>query len=299
MILIDTSTSCQNRKYAILIRMKLKAKKSASLLEVLEDFFPDSSKTTIRSWIKQGRITLQNKPLCHAHIPIAKNMSLSFEDKIKHASFGIKILYEDKDLVVIQKPAGLLSVATNFEEKETAHAALKSRQVSRRVLPVHRLDRETSGVMVFAYTQRAREGLKQQFHCHTMDRKYLALVEGCIDSKKGTWKSLLKEDANYFVSSHPEGKEAITHYEVIHQTKDYSALRLTLETGRKNQIRVQASEAGFPVVGDPKYGATHNPLKRLGLHAYFLSFTHPVTKKKMEFKSLVPPPFVKYFKRFT
>ena len=278
--------------------MKLKAKKSASLLEVLKDHFPDSSNTALRSWIKQGRIALRNKRLLKTHTPIKENTILSFESKVKYAAYGIKILYEDTDLVVLQKPSGLLSVATNYETKETVHATLKKRQVARKILPVHRLDRDTSGVMVFAYTERARASLKKQFYIHAMERKYLAIVENHLNGK-GTWKSLLREDANFFVSSHPDGQEAITHYEVIQNTGDFSSLLLTLETGRKNQIRVQASEAGFPVVGDEKYGAGTNPLKRLGLHAYFLSFVHPVTKKKMAFKSLIPPPFSKYFKRFS
>lgn len=277
--------------------MKLRAKKSDSLLEVLVELFPDSSKTTLRGWIKNGRIVRNGQLLRSSHIPIEEGAELSFEDKVKHTSFGIKILYEDKDLVVVQKPAGLLSVATNFEEKETVHAALKGRGVARRVLPVHRLDRETSGVMVFAYTERAKEGLKKQFHLHTMGRQYMAVLEGSMEEKKGLWKSLLKEDANYFVSSHPDGKEAITHYKVMGQKGDYTAVQVTLETGRKNQIRVHASEAGFPVVGDMKYGATKNPLRRLGLHASLLSFVHPVTKKKMEFKSLPPTTFNRYFKR--
>ncbi|MCB1067052.1 MAG: RluA family pseudouridine synthase [Simkania sp.] len=277
--------------------MQLKATKSASLLEVLEELFPDSSKTTLRSWIKNGRFIRDGQLLRSPQIVISKGTELSFEGKVKHSSFGIKILYEDKDIVVVQKPAGLLSVATHFEEKETVHAALKSRGVAKRVLPVHRLDRETSGVMVFAYTERAKEGLKKQFHLHTMGRQYLAVLEGSIEEKKGMWKSMLKEDANYFVSSHPEGKEAITHYKVVQRKGDYTAVQVTLETGRKNQIRAHASEAGFPVVGDMKYGATKNPLGRLGLHASLLSFIHPVTKKKMEFKSLPPPTFNRYFVR--
>ncbi|CCB89051.1 ribosomal large subunit pseudouridine synthase D [Simkania negevensis Z] len=297
MILIDIRTSCQNRKYVMIGAMQLKAKKSASLLEVLEELFPDSSKTTLRSWIKNGRFIRDGQLLRSPQIVISKGTELSFESKVKHSSFGIKILYEDKDIVVVQKPAGLLSVATHFEEKETVHAALKSRGVAKRVLPVHRLDRETSGVMVFAYTERAKEGLKKQFHLHTMGRQYLAVLEGSIEEKKGMWKSMLKEDANYFVSSHPEGKEAITHYKVVQRKGDYTAVQVTLETGRKNQIRAHASEAGFPVVGDMKYGATKNPLGRLGLHASLLSFIHPVTKKKMEFKSLPPPTFNRYFVR--
>ena len=275
--------------------MKLKAKKTAPLLEILGYLFPDSSKTTLRGWIKQGRIVIGGKRMRNAMVSVAENTLFSFEDKVKHAEFGIKILYEDKDLVVLQKPAGLLSVATKFEITETVHSTLKEHSTSRRVFPVHRLDRETSGVMVFAYTNEAKEGLKAQFQLHTIERRYLALVKGNMESSSGKWESFLKEDANYFVSSHPDGKRAITHYEVVKVTGPFTALKLSLETGRKNQIRVHASEAGFPIVGDQKYGASENPLKRLGLHAYHLSFIHPITKKKMEFSSLPPPSFKNYF----
>jgi len=277
--------------------MMMKAKKSAPLLEVLGELFPDSSKTMLRSWIKAGRIIISTKRICDARFPIATGTPISFDDKVKHARCGIKILYEDQNLIVLQKPVGLLSVSTHFEENETVHAILKERSSSSQVFPVHRLDREASGVMVFAYSPEAKEGLKEQFYSHSIKRQYLALLEGCMEKKKGKWESLLKEDKTYFVASHPDGKRAVTHYEVIDTTKQFTALNVWLETGRKNQIRVHTSEAGYPIVGDHKYGATQNPLKRLGLHAYHLSFIHPLTKKKMEFESFPPSPFGQYFKR--
>lgn len=242
-----------------------------------------------------GRIRLGNRLLFDPRASLKEGALLNFEDKVKRASHGIKILYEDKDLVVIEKPAGLLSVATDFEERETVHHALKGRFYRQQVFPVHRLDRETSGVMVLAYTREARAGLKKQFFHHSIKRQYLALVEGEVQEKKGKWESLLKEDANYFVSSHPEGKQAITYFEVVKIKRGCTALKLRLETGRKNQIRAQASEAGFPIVGDTKYGARGSPIKRLGLHAHFLSFMHPVRKKIMEFKSSHPSSFNVYF----
>lgn len=279
-----------------MIDMEFKAKKSAPLLEVLEELFPKSSKNRLKRWIKDGRIRVEKREIRDQNFPISKKMSLTLRNKTKHAPYGIKILYEDRDLVVLEKPPSLLSVATHFEEKETVHAVLKMGYRYQRVFPVHRLDRETSGVMVFAYSNRAKEDLKRQFYSHLIERGYLAIVEGHLETKKGKWESTLKENGNYFVSSHPRGKIAITHYEVVRTTNHFTSLKLRLETGRKNQIRAQASEAGFPVAGDLKYGSKKNPLKRLALHAHYLSFTHPIMKKKMVFNSPPPPPFNHLFR---
>lgn len=276
--------------------MKLKAAQSGSLLEILSALFPESSKRALRLWVKTGRITLGGQPVLNVNHLLSEGDLFNFEDKVKSTEEGIQIIYEDRDLVVIQKPAGVLSVATVFEKAETVHDILKRRYYRQRVFPVHRLDRETSGVMVFAYSAAAREGLKEQFQLHTIEREYLALVEGDMQEKKGIWESFLKEDANYYVSSHPKGKKAVTHFEVIKNGPTYSALKLRLQTGRKNQVRVHASEAGYPIVGDLKYGANLNPVNRLGLHAHYLAFIHPVTKKRLAFKSPVPPPLKKYFK---
>ncbi len=203
----------------------------------------------------------------------------------------LKILYEDRDLVVIDKPAGLLSVATDFELGRSAHSILKRRFHRPHITPVHRLDRETSGLLVFAHSDAARLGLKAQFEEHSIKREYRAIVYGILPEKKGTFESYLSEDARYFVrSGDPDrGKLAITHYEVIEQRKEQSVLRVFLETGRKNQIRVHLSEAGFPIVGDKKYGNEDDQAPRLYLHALELGFIHPVTQKELHFHS--PSPF--------
>jgi|JI9StandDraft_1071089.scaffolds.fasta_scaffold40609_3 23S rRNA pseudouridine1911/1915/1917 synthase len=196
---------------------------------------------------------------------------------------GILIYHEDRDIIVVEKPEGLLTVATNYTE-HSLHSIVKTWR--RRVWPVQRLDRETSGVIVFALNEESRDYLKEQFAEHSIEREYQGIVCGeLLDS--GTWQSRLKEDKNYFVRSHPHGEVAITHYEPLgYSSKKRTLVKFLLETGKKNQIRVHASEAGFPLLGDTKYG--NLSWKRLALHAHRLSFTHPVTKKRMAFTSPSP-----------
>ncbi len=269
-------------------------KKNQSLLEALLLLSPDSSKTTLRSWVEKGRVQVDGHPAKIPSQQVLPGQKVEVLRKTKFTREGIEILYEDKDIVVINKPEGLLSVATAFDKTTTAHCILKRRFHSQIVYPVHRLDRETSGVMVFAYSQRAKEHLKELFFHHDIGRTYFAIVENRIEEKNGSWKSYLIEDATYYVkstSSSEKAKLAITHYEVAGVSDHFSFLRLKLQTGRKNQIRVHCKEAGFPIVGDQKYGALTNPLERLGLHAETLIFTHPDTKKTMHFEAPLPASF--------
>ncbi len=252
----------------------------ASSLQIL---FPESSKSTHKKWIKAGRILVNGKKIIDPKFETSNQDNIQLKEKKKFIEHGIEILYEDSEIVVLDKPHGLLSVATAFEKSETAHGAVK--QYHKKVYPVHRLDRETSGIMVMAFTDEAREGLKTQFINHTIFRQYTAIVRGKL-SGEGTWSSRLKEDSTYFVHSHPKGVIAISHFKSISLRAKTTVVELVLETGRKNQIRAQAREAGYPVLGDEKYGDSSS--KRLYLHASKLSFIHPISKKPMKFHSLAP-----------
>ena len=265
--------------------------RSGSCLEILMLLFPDSSKNSIKGWVKNKRVSINGSAIKKIGAFAKKGDTLSLCSKKKPIDLNIKILYEDKDLVVIDKPEGVLSVATLFEKDQTAHAVLKKRYYKQRVYPVHRLDRETSGVMVFAYSEKARVGLKEQFKKHTISRQYFAVVEGQMKEKSGVWKSFLKEDAAYYVRSDRSGALAITHFKVVKISGSYSYINLHLETGKKNQVRVHAQEAGHPIVGDHKYGANLSPFNRLGLHAHLLTFFHPTKNKQMVFKSKLPKVF--------
>lgn len=270
------------------------------LLEALALLSPNSSKNTLRSWIKEGRVQVEGTTIKNASFPVLAGQAVTVGQRKKMAGPGIPILHEDADLVLIDKPAGLLSVGTAFEKGETAHALLKAHYRSRTVFVVHRLDQDTSGVMVFAFSQPAYEGLKDLFEKHDIQRSYTALVEGKMQSPAGTWQSFLYEDSQYVVRETPDeslGRLAITHYRTIDTYKRYSWLELTLETGRKNQIRVHCQAAGHPVIGDKKYGGHASPIKRLCLHAHLLAFRHPVSKKEIKVESPIPEEFYRLIPR--
>jgi 23S rRNA pseudouridine1911/1915/1917 synthase len=304
--------------------MKSKIQEKTSLLAALQELSPESSKNTLKSWIEQGRVSVNETRVSSARQELLPGQELKVGPKVAYTEHGIKILYEDEHLVVLDKPDKLLTVATAAENEKTVHAILK-RRLRRMVYPVHRLDRDTSGVMLFAYTTHARDVLKEQFAEHSIERIYMAIVEGVPTPLKGTWKSTLVEDDFFFVKSVPTpetpikpkndfrareaaryqqrkafieqkvkseetGKLAITHFEVIKQRKHTALVKFTLETGRKNQIRVHASEAGFPILGDTKYGGQTNR-RRLCLHAHILGFLHPFRNKKMKFVSPLPEYF--------
>ncbi|MPM46628.1 tRNA pseudouridine synthase C [bioreactor metagenome] len=203
-----------------------------------------------------------------------------------------EIIYEDKVLLAVNKPAGLLSVATDTEKERTAYRLLKPGREGR-LFVVHRLDRDTSGVLLFAKSQEIKDALQKNWEETALLREYLAVCEGVFTEKKGRCDTILRENSVhqvYSVSS-GEGKRAITNYEVLRENGRWSLVRITLETGRKNQIRVHMRELGHPVAGDKKYGASGNPLGRLGLHASRLDILHPITHSPISLTA-------KYDKRF-
>lgn len=278
--------------------MRILAPSTLPLLDVLAILAPESSKTTLRSWVEQGRVLIEGAKVKKTQLIVSQGQEVCVGPRKQFAPEGIEILYEDREFIVIHKPEGLLSVDTVFEKQLSAHTILK-RRFSQTVHPVHRLDRETSGVMVFAYSERAKEHFKEIFYHHDIEREYIALVEGVPSTPSGTWQSYLVEDPTYVVrsTSSSEGRLAITHYEILKAGKRSALLRLRLETGRKNQIRVHCKEAGHPIVGDIKYGAQTNSIGRVALHAHKLGFVHPVTKKKLSFQVPFPESFMKNAER--
>ena len=276
--------------------MKLQLDKDLTLLEALAVLSPDSSKTTLRSWLKEGRVSIDGTVEKVGTKLIKKNQIITIGAKAAPTIEGLRILYEDSHLIIIDKPCGLLSVSAAFEKVKTAHAILKNHYRPRKVYVVHRLDQDTSGVMLFAFSEKAYEKLKKTFEEHDIVREYIAVVEGSLSKDKGTWESYLAEDENYMVYEaldSTNGRLAITHFEVLNRNKHYSLVKFTLETGRKNQIRVQCKAAGHSIVGDLKYEATTSPVRRLCLHAQCLSFKHPITGKEMHFESPLPGEFNK------
>jgi 23S rRNA pseudouridine1911/1915/1917 synthase len=277
----------------ILLGMKCIIDKDQSLLEALSILAPDSSKTTHRSWLKDGRVTVDGEVVKLASTLVRKGQEVSLNQRLRFIE-GLQVYYEDRHLIIIEKPAGLLSVSSATELKQTAHNLLKNYFRPKKVFPVHRLDQDTSGIMMFALSELACEHLKADFEQHLVQREYTGVVEGTITPSQGTWKSYLVEDANFYVhqTNNPElGRLAVTHYQVQQVARNRSLVTFKLETGRKNQIRVHCQAAEHPIVGDKKYGAQSNSLKRLCLHAHMLAFRHPITNQAMQFESPVPTQF--------
>jgi 23S rRNA pseudouridine1911/1915/1917 synthase len=206
---------------------------------------------------------------------------------------GLKIIHLDDAVVVVDKPTGLLSMGSEGEKERTAHRLLNeylktlTRSRLQQAFIVHRLDRETSGLMVFARNQSAQTILQQNWK--KVAKRYLAVVEGSPADRQGTLKDHLVESNSFMVHRVDKGGElAITHYRVLRRHGDKSLIELTLETGRKNQLRVQLAALGHPIIGDRKYGASTDPARRLALHSCELKFRHPVSGASMEFHSGLP-----------
>lgn len=212
---------------------------------------------------------------------------------------GLTILYEDPHLIVINKQAGLLSMATNKERDRTAYGILsdylKQESLKNKVFIIHRLDRETSGVMMFAKSEKVQRLMQESWIDTIKERTYVALVEGVPDPPTGTVSSYLHESKALIVysSQNPEnGQFSVTNYAVLKATANYALLELELETGRKNQIRVHMQDIGHPIAGDAKYGAVTDPIGRLGLHAWRLAFEHPISNESMQFDAPIPKLFL-------
>lgn len=213
----------------------------------------------------------------------------------------VKIVYEDRWLVVVEKNIGILSMAAGHSSLNVKSVLddyfLKSRQKCRAHV-VHRLDRDTSGLMVYAKDIETEQILEHNWHQIVYDRRYVAVVSGEMEQNNGTIANWLKDNKAYITYSSPtdnDGKYAVTHFQVLNRTTEHSLVEYKLETGRKNQIRVHSADMGHPVCGDMKYGNGDDPLHRLCLHAYMLCFTHPVTGEPMEFSTPIPTAFRSLF----
>jgi 23S rRNA pseudouridine1911/1915/1917 synthase len=211
---------------------------------------------------------------------------------------GIGLIYEDRDILVIDKPAGLLTMASASEREKTAYHILTDyirkgcAKSPKRVFIVHRLDRDTSGIVIFAKTEAAKIRLQEQWD--KTEKKYIAIVYGRLPEKSGVITSYLAENAAHVVFSTKDrsaGRLSTTAYKVIKETRGLTAVEIDLITGRKNQIRVHFAEKGHPVVGDAKYGKTYDPHKRMALHARFVSFLHPWNGRRMILEAKIPPYF--------
>jgi 23S rRNA pseudouridine1911/1915/1917 synthase len=283
----------------------LRAARDVKLLEFLCESFPDRSRKSIKSLLEHKQIMILNRIVTRFDYPLTPGMDVVILKKKPAPNLTLRklnLLYEDEHLLVIEKSAGLLSVATAKEDEETAFSILKSYVKKSRqraeLYIVHRLDRDTSGIMMFAKTKDIQQKLQDNWEKVVTKRIYYAVVEGHVKNEEGEIVSCLKENKSLMVYSSKtpgDGQKAVTRYRVLKRNARYSLLKVSLQTGRKNQIRVHLQDLGHSIAGDKKYGAATNPLGRLGLHAGMLEFFHPATAKKMHFETAVPAFMEKLF----
>ena len=272
------------------------------LLEFMSTALPQTPRTRLKSLLRYGYVRIPGIYNPRHDSPIAPGDEIQINLSRPFVTFShprINLVYEDDDIIVINKGYGLLSMGTPSAKHDvTAYSVLK--EYVKRVHPlnkifiVHRLDRDTSGLMMFAKTQEAKEAMQHNWNNMVLERKYVAVVEGIVKDDSGVVRSNLVETREYEVYSTDEpgkGVPAVTRYTVLARGGGYSLVEFSLDTGRKNQIRVHARDLGHPIVGDRKYGATSSPIHRLALHARTLRFVHPVTRKDMRFELPVPSRF--------
>ena len=264
------------------------------------------SRTKIKQTLQGQGIRVNGKTVTQFDFPLKPGMKVAVSKTKRNQqpfrSRYVKIVYEDRWLIVIEKQPGILSMAaghSSLNVKSVLDDYFKKSHQNCTAHVVHRLDRDTSGLMVYAKDMDTEQILEHNWHQIVYDRRYVAVLSGEMEENEGTIQNWLKDNKAYITYSSPVdngGKLAITHFYTLARTTEHSLVEFRLETGRKNQIRVHAADMGHPVCGDPKYGNGDDPLNRLCLHAWLLCFIHPITQQRLEFETPVPASFKHLFK---
>ena len=283
----------------------LSVNEPAELMKFLLAQLPKKSRNNIKSLLTNKQVIVDGVPVKQFNHPLRTGQVVEIrwsripEEKQYR---GISIIYEDQYMVVIDKHAGMLSIATDTKKSETAYNMLsrhvKQQGSGNKIFVVHRLDRETSGLMMFAKSEKVQQILQANWHELVTERTYLAVVEGKPKKPEGTITSYLHESKAFIVysSQNPkDGQKAITHYKLKKAGEHFSMLTVNLDSGKKNQIRVHMQDLGHPVIGDKKYGSKTNPVRRLGLHSWILAFNHPINKEPLRFQTSIPAKFTRLF----
>jgi 23S rRNA pseudouridine1911/1915/1917 synthase len=280
----------------------LEVEKPMELMSFLIEKLPSKSRNTIKNMLRDKQIVVDGLAISQFNHIVEPGNKITVElskppEKISY--HGLKIIFEDEYLIVIDKKEGMLSIATNKSKDHTAYSILsdhvKRYDPRNKIFVIHRLDKDTSGIMMFAKSPEVQKQVQETWGPTTKERTYVAVVQGVMPRASGTYSSYLVESKALIVHSSQNknfGQFAETHYETIKSNNYFSLLKVNLETGRKNQIRVHMQALEHPIVGDEKYGATKNPIGRLGLHALSLAFEHPVTKELLKFESPIPSSFL-------
>ena len=277
----------------------------AQLLDWLIANLKGLSRNKVKDTLHGRGIKVNGKIVTQFDYPLTRGMKISVSKSKKNDTFKsryVNLVYEDPYLVVIEKKPGILSMAAGHKSLNVKTVLDDYfRQTKQRCTAhvVHRLDRDTSGLMVYAKDMQTEQTLEHEWHNIVYDRRYVAVVSGEMEEDEGTIANWLKDNKAYVTYSSPVdngGKYAVTHFHVLDRTTEHSLVEYKLETGRKNQIRVHSADMNHPVCGDVKYGNGDDPIPRLCLHAYMLHFYHPVTRARMEFETPIPSQFRMLFK---
>lgn len=283
-----------------------KVQEPTTLLPFIMKALDGVSRTKAKSILAGGGIRVDRKNVSQFDYPLEVGMHVEISKQKPRSVFHnkfVKIVYEDSQIIVIEKNIGILSMASTqgqFCVKTVLDEYFLKTKKKCTAHVVHRLDRDTSGLLVYAKTMEAEQILEHNWREIVTDRRYYALVSGRMEQKQGSVESWLKDNAAYITYSSPTdngGKYALTHYKTVRSSDDYSLVELKLETGRKNQIRVHLQDLGHPVCGDIKYGDGNDPIGRLCLHAFRLDFYHPITNELMHFETPIPKGFTSVFKQ--
>ncbi|MBD5297513.1 MAG: RluA family pseudouridine synthase [Bacteroides sp.] len=279
----------------------------ARLMEFVASALPEIKRTRIKQMLAHNQVAVNGTPQRQFDLELqpGDSVKVNFVREFKVFSHRrMKIVYEDDDIIIINKGYGLLSMGNDKVKEGTAYSILKDyvkwSNPANKIFIVHRLDRDTSGLMMFAKTPEAKEAMQHNWNNMVLNRKYLAVVEGAPEEAQGTIRSYLVENSKFEVYStdNPEeGQLAVTRYKTLSAGKRFALLEVELDTGRKNQIRVHMKDLGHPISGDRKYGASPSPIHRLCLHAQTLRFIHPVTRREMNFTTPVPSSFATLSRR--
>ncbi len=299
----NTKPGAEKRPFKPDIIEKYQVTEPMPLLEFLISVMPQRKRTAIKSLLAHNQVAVNGTPEKQFDTQLRPGqevkVNLSREFKVFY-NRRLKLVYEDDDIIVVNKGYGLLSMGNDKVKEGTAYTILRDylkwQDPRNKLFIVHRLDRDTSGLMVFAKSIEAKENLQHNWNNMVLSRKYLAVVEGRPDPAERIVKSYLAENSRYEVYStdNPdEGQLAITRYRTLKSRNGYSLMEVELDTGRKNQIRVHMKDLGHPITGDRRYGAGSSPIHRMALHAQTLRFVHPITRKDMNFTTPTPISFSK------
>ncbi|MEZ3598723.1 MAG: RluA family pseudouridine synthase [Paramuribaculum sp.] len=275
----------------------------AELLPFVTENLPEIKRTRLKQMLAHNQIAVNGNPVSQFNHPLQPGDTVSVNFTREFQVFynrRLKIVYEDDDILVVNKGYGLLSMGNDKVKDGTAYSILKDylkrKDPRNKIFIIHRLDRDTSGLMMFAKNEKAKEAMQHNWNNMVLNRKYVTVVEGDVEEPHGVVRSYLGETSQFEVFSTDDpsqGKLAVTRWTRLKEGSEYSLLEVELDTGRKNQIRVHMKDIGHPISGDRKYGAEASPIHRLALHARTLRFIHPVTRREMLFETPVPSSFIR------